>query len=50
MGQKWHLRAGNCNFFYGKGKDNHQFGAEFSVHHNIVSAVKIVKFVRDKLL
>jgi len=34
-------------FFCGKGKENRQLEAEFSVHHNIVSAVKTVEFVRD---
>jgi hypothetical protein len=35
------VRAGDYNIFYGKGNEVHQLGAEFSVHHNIVSAVKI---------
>jgi len=34
------LRAGNCNFFFGKGKKYHQLGTGFFVHHRIVSAVK----------
>jgi hypothetical protein len=31
-------KAGDYNFFYGKGNENHQLGTDF-VHHRIVSAV-----------
>ena len=41
-------RAGDCNFIYGKGNENHQLGTQFFVHHRIVSAVKSVEFVRDR--
>jgi len=41
------VRAGDYNFFYGKGNENHQKGTEFFVHHRIVSAVKSVEFVSD---
>ena len=34
------LRAGDYNFFYGKGNKNHQFGTGFFVHYRKVSAVK----------
>ena len=44
------IRVGDYNFFYGKGNEIHQLGAEFSVHRNIVSAVKTVAFVRDRVL
>jgi hypothetical protein len=43
------VRVGDYNFFCGKGNEIHHLGTEFSEHHNIVSAVKVVEFVRDRV-
>ena len=43
------LRAGDYICFYGKGNENHQLGIGFLVHRRIVSAVKRVEFVSDRM-
>ena len=47
MGQRGRAKAGDYIFFCVKGKENHQLGKGFIVHHRIVSAVKRVEFVSD---
>jgi hypothetical protein len=41
--------AREYTFLYGKGKENHEFGTAFFVHKKIISAVKRVEFVGDKM-
>jgi len=43
------LREGDYIFFYGKGNENPQLGTEPFVHHRIVSAVKTIKSVSDRM-
>jgi hypothetical protein len=41
--------AGEYSLFYGKGTENHELGTGFSVHKRIISALKRVEFVSDRM-
>jgi len=43
------VRAGDYDFFYGKGNENHQLGTRFFVNHRIESTVKLVESVSNRM-
>jgi hypothetical protein len=42
-------RAEDYTFFYGQGNGDHQLGTGFLVHKRIVSAVRRVEFISDRM-
>jgi exonuclease III len=42
--------AGEYTFFYRKGNENHELGTSFFVHERIISAIKGVEFVSDRIM
>jgi hypothetical protein len=42
-------RAEDYTFFYGQGNGDHQLGTRFFVHKRIVSAVRSVEFINDRM-
>ena len=49
MGKGGTVRAGDYFFCYSIGKENQTLGTVFFVHNGIVSAVKRVEFVSDRM-
>jgi hypothetical protein len=49
MGGRWHRTCRRTHIFYGKGNGNHELGEDFFVHTRIISAVKRVEFINDRM-
>jgi exonuclease III len=46
---RWTRAAEDYTFFYGAGNEDHQLGTGFFVHKRILSAVRRVEFVSDRM-
>jgi hypothetical protein len=49
MRGRWHRTCGRIHIFLQKGNENHELGAGFFVRKRIVSAVKWVEFISDRM-
>jgi len=49
VGHGGHNSCRGYNFLNGKVNENHQFGTGLFAQHRIVSALKRVEFIKDKL-
>jgi hypothetical protein len=49
MGGRWHRTSRRIHNFIWKGNEIHELSAGFFVHNRIISAVKRVEFVSDRM-
>jgi hypothetical protein len=49
MGGRWDRTCRRIQIFYGKGNENHELGTVFLVYKRIISAVKRVEFLSDRM-
>jgi hypothetical protein len=49
MGEGGTERAEDYTFFYGKGNEDYQSETDFFVHKRIISAIRRVEFVTDRM-
>jgi hypothetical protein len=49
VGGRWHRTCGRIHVCIWKGNENHELGTGFFVHKRIISAVKRVEFVSNRM-